>query len=189
MTADDRRCHATTRAGARCTQWAVRGATVCRMHGGGSPKVKRAAARRVAAAAAEATVQRTVAGRGPMTIGDVYRELLATGATVTAWRDLLTERLDDLNGQLTYTDALGVERVRADVQLFARALDQATKTLELIARLDLDARLVAITARQADVLDGIIRRVLAVAGLTPEQEAAALDALPALLQAAAKEDV
>lgn len=47
------RCTGTSkRSGKRCARWATPGATVCYYHGGGSPKVKAAAARRVAQAEA-----------------------------------------------------------------------------------------------------------------------------------------
>lgn len=170
---DDRRCTATTRSGERCTQYAIRGGTVCRMHGGGSPKVRRAAARRVALADAEVVVRRSVAARGPLTLPDVYQALLDTAGTVVGWRDLLTERLDELGGQLTYQDSVGNERVKADVLLFQKALDQATRTLELIARLDIDSRATALSTRQGDAIADVIEQTLAALHLTPEQEAAA----------------
>lgn len=37
------RCTARRKNGKPCTNWAIRGASVCRMHGGGAPQVKRAA--------------------------------------------------------------------------------------------------------------------------------------------------
>ena len=45
-----RRCTATNRQGARCGRWAIRGGTVCKAHGGGSPQVKRRAEERLQAA-------------------------------------------------------------------------------------------------------------------------------------------
>ena len=41
------RCSAKRRNGEQCGAWAVKGATVCRMHGGSSPQARQAAARRV----------------------------------------------------------------------------------------------------------------------------------------------
>ncbi len=40
------RCHATTRRGTQCCSPAIRGGTVCRMHGGSAPQVKFAAMER-----------------------------------------------------------------------------------------------------------------------------------------------
>ena len=42
-----RRCVATKRTGERCRNWAIRGATVCRYHGGSTRHIKRAAAQRL----------------------------------------------------------------------------------------------------------------------------------------------
>lgn len=44
-----RKCTATRRSGTRCTNWAILGGTVCRMHGGGAPQVKAKAAERLRA--------------------------------------------------------------------------------------------------------------------------------------------
>jgi len=54
----DTRCGAKTRAGGRCVNRPVRGATRCRMHGGALPQVKRAAARRLAVEDARREVTR-----------------------------------------------------------------------------------------------------------------------------------
>ena len=43
-------CTATTRAGGRCSNPPIKGATVCRMHGGSAPQVQRKAAERIAEA-------------------------------------------------------------------------------------------------------------------------------------------
>lgn len=50
------RCSGHARTGKPCQGNPVRGATVCRMHGGSSPKVRKAAARRLAEAEAEKAV-------------------------------------------------------------------------------------------------------------------------------------
>lgn len=39
----DGRCTATNKAGGKCGAWAIAGARVCRLHGGGAPAVKRKA--------------------------------------------------------------------------------------------------------------------------------------------------
>ena len=43
------RCHATTRQGRQCCSPAIKGATVCRMHGGSAPQVRFAAIERLKA--------------------------------------------------------------------------------------------------------------------------------------------
>src|SRR5260370_622675 len=44
-------CKAKTRSGKRCTQYSIRGGSVCKMHGGSAPQVKQAALERILAAA------------------------------------------------------------------------------------------------------------------------------------------
>lgn len=46
---DTNRCKATNRQGVRCRKPAIRGGTVCRMHGGAAPQVKNAAEARLRA--------------------------------------------------------------------------------------------------------------------------------------------
>src|SRR5690606_28011344 len=79
---DDKRCRAHNRQGQRCGRAATPGTTVCASHGSKAPAVKAAAQRRLALARAEAVVRNETARRGPLTLGDVYRELLDTAATV-----------------------------------------------------------------------------------------------------------
>ena len=156
------------------------------MHGGSAPAVRRAAARRVAQADAEVAVRLAVADRGPLTLAEVYAELLATAGVVVAWRDLLTERMAGLPS-FTYTDRNGVERIRGDIMLFQKTLDQATRTLELIGRLDLDSRTAALSRQQGEAIAAAIRQVLVAVGLTPEQDAAARVAIPRALHALAED--
>jgi hypothetical protein len=58
------KCTAHNRAGKRCGNFVVEGATVCRMHGGAAPQVKRAAHARAARLEAHAAAERMVARAG-----------------------------------------------------------------------------------------------------------------------------
>ena len=51
------KCKARKRDGTQCRAWPIKGAEVCRVHGGRAPQVKAAAARRLAAQAAEQAVR------------------------------------------------------------------------------------------------------------------------------------
>lgn len=48
------RCRAHKKTGEQCKKWAILGATVCRVHGGATPRVKKKAAERIAEAADDA---------------------------------------------------------------------------------------------------------------------------------------
>jgi len=179
-----RQCTATAKqTGQRCGNRPIPGGTVCRFHGGATPVIKAAAERRLALAAAEREVTDRVATSGPLTLRDVYAELARTGAMAVAWRDLLAERVDTLAGQ--YATEEGGGWVRADVQLLERALDRTARVLELIARLDLDARVAALDARTGDALARVIRRVIERADMTEDARRDALERIaPAELRRA-----
>lgn len=52
------KCSAHTSSGRPCRNWAIQGATVCRMHGGSAPQVRRKAAERLALGRARAELER-----------------------------------------------------------------------------------------------------------------------------------
>lgn len=176
-----RRCTATNRKGEQCRKAPIPGATVCTAHGGRSPQVIAAARRRLALVEAEREVAQLAAATGPLTLSDVYRELLHTGALAIAWRDTLAATVHRMAEYGTGEDG---NLIRADVALYERALDRTARVLELVARLDLDSRLVALTVRQGEQLADVLRGALGAADVTPAQEAAAWAALPRLLRRA-----
>lgn len=169
---DSRQCRATSRrSGERCKRAAIRGGTVCAMHGGRAPSVKAAAARRLALADAETLVSQTVDARGPLTLGEVYEELLRTAALTVGWRDVLEVRLTAVQEWRYKASGPGTEQLRSEVALFERALDRAAKVLELVARLDIDARASHLSQRQGAQVADALRRAMDRARLPVEQRA------------------
>ena len=57
------RCGAKRRDGQPCRQWSIRGAYVCRMHGGSTKRVRAAAARRFEERLAERALMERMAAR------------------------------------------------------------------------------------------------------------------------------
>lgn len=171
---DPNRCRATNRQGEQCGRPPMRGGKVCASHGGKIPSVLAASQRRLAEQEAEAgavkAVEKLTDSRAPMSIGDVYRELLDVSGLAVAWKDVLRDRVDQLT-DYTSTTMMGAEQIRGDVLLFERALDRALKVLEAVARLDLDSRLSNLTERDGEALTGVVRQAMAAAELTPEQTA------------------
>lgn len=178
---DPKRCTATNRAGEQCGRPPMRGGKVCASHGGKSPRVKRAAQRRLAEQEATREVARLSDARGPMTLTDVYREMLNTAGLAVAWRDVLEGKVSELEGYAG-TNGIGSEQVRADVVLFERAMDRTAKVLELIARLDLDTRMAQISAQQGEQVAGALRAGLDAARLSAGQREAAEAAMLAELR-------
>jgi len=127
----DRRCTARRKQeGGRCTQWAMRGGAVCRMHGGKSPQALRKAEQRQAITEAAAVLGR-LERVDPTTALDDAQAVLRQALVVALGADRV-EVAADLAERLakvakSAVDA-GVEQRRlqieeAQVVLFGRALD------------------------------------------------------------------
>jgi hypothetical protein len=102
----------------------------------------------------------------PKPLGHPVEELLAIGAEVRAWLGITRERLAELSS-LTSVDGSGVERERALVTVYERALDRAARVLTELARLGLEERLIRVEevrARQllAAVVDALDRAAVPV---------------------------
>jgi hypothetical protein len=132
----------------------------CRMHGGGSPQARRAAEVRVTEARVAAVVGELV----PTRCDNPVEALTQLAGEVLAWRDVLRQEVSRLT-DLASTDEFGVERARAVVELYERALDRASRLLVAISRLDLDARIVKVTEAQAAQLARAVEQALRNCGL------------------------
>lgn len=177
-------CTATARSGSRCQKRPEPGQRVCRMHGGASPAAREKAAERLLEARIRGELQQAEIRPVTNPIG----ELATLGGEVLVWLDLCRRNLEHLHSW-EYTDAKGVEDVRAYIAVYERALDRAVVTMERMARLGLDAetlrRQLQIEAErpsreQAAGLQRILSAVLAGLDLTADQQ----QAVPGLLQAA-----
>src|SRR5690606_36796428 len=102
-------------------------------------------------------------------LAGVYEEILRTASLVVQWRDRWQERVDELQQIRYVAPGAGTEQVRAEVQLLERAMDRATRTLELIARLDLDSRVKRLSEDQGDLVARALNRALDAGDLTPAQ--------------------
>ncbi len=143
---DRLRCTAHTRQSAgvdRCTNPRNLGATVCRMHGGGAPQVKRAAARRLAAD----KVRRSMADVEVREIDNPLAELRALTGEVIAWKDALASHVAYLGGAALSADTDTAADLHAHVALYERALDRAGKFLGEWVRLGIDAMLADLDMR------------------------------------------
>lgn len=172
-----RRCTAHNRRGTQCGRAPIPGGTVCRHHGGGAPAVKAAAERRLLLEQAEAHVTASVAVRGRLTLREVYSELLTTATLAVQWRDVLQQRVDELEVWRYTAPGAGTEQTRAELQLFEKALDRTSRVLELIARLDIDQRATAMDARTGELIALVLNRALNAGDLTGAQRSAIEDAL------------
>lgn len=176
-----------TRQGEPCGNWPVRGATVCRNHGGSAPQVKAAAARRVV----EGQALKAVSALGKWSpVTDPLTALADVAGEVTAVKDFLRglveqiveveQRHAGLSGggeTLRSTDDKGAEQLNAKFQAYMTMLDRTVSTLATIAKLNIDERMARIDEARAEMIREALRRAFAEAGLAGEQQTRGLAAL------------
>lgn len=151
-----RTCDGRRKDGTPCKGPAVRGSTKCRMHLG-----KRATAVRVEREARDALARLDVAP-----VDDPLTELAQITGQVVAWKDVVADRVNELNSIRYSTE--GGEQLRAEVALFERALDRCEKFLTAMARLRIDERLAKVTEQQAELVANAVTAALADLGLEPQ---------------------
>lgn len=113
------------------------------MHGGSSPQARAAAARRLAAQAAEADARALLAHEGLEGVTDPVAALARLATEADAFRSALARRVNALQS-VRYEDAKGAEQLRAEVGLYERALDRTARFVEALARLGYEQRRVRI---------------------------------------------
>lgn len=135
------------------------------MHGGAAPQVRTKAAERVVEQAARRELGKLAAVLGPAEpIDNPLTELGKLAGEVIRWKDLMAEHVAELD-RIRYSDDRGGEQLRSEISLFERALDRCGTFLTSIARLNIDARLAAISEAQADVVLRAIDAALDDAGV------------------------
>lgn len=162
------RCSARTSAGKPCRAWAIAGGTVCAVHGGRAPQVKRAAARRLAASKAA----RTLADVGVESIENPLLEYAALAEETRALQRQVAAQVAEVD-QWVGPNHLGDEALSVWVQLLERMMDRCARLLADWVRLGFDERLVTLREREADLVEAFLRAVLAdpALALTDEQRA------------------
>ena|GEM_PF-2398344 len=170
MTIDRERCGGKLRQGeGTCGQQAGWGTTHvgagrCKLHGGGTETHRKNA--ELAAAQKRANTmfgKHVVVGpvHNPL---DVYAQL--TGEVI-GWKDALGQLVRDLTGP-GYRGATG-EQIRAEVQLFERALDRCNTVLSTYARLGIDERLARISEAQSAMVLAALDAGLAAVGVVGQR--------------------
>jgi hypothetical protein len=142
-----RQCTAHVPSGRRCRRSALRGASVCWVHGGAAGQVRRAAERRVAEAGAVAAFERFSPG-GDRSV-NVIAELMRLVARVTAFADFAAARIEALTAEQW---AVFSPRTAAEVDLFRQVLRDTGRVLIETARLGLDERALEQDARFSEAL-------------------------------------
>lgn len=144
-------CTATKRNKERCGNKPVRGAKVCRMHGGAAPQVKAKAAERVAQQEFDEEMSRTLARLKVAPVDNPLTVLAELAGQAVAFKDALAERVNDLQS-IRYEDMRGSEQLRSEVALWERALDRCERFCTSMARLKIDDRLAKVEEAQIELV-------------------------------------
>lgn len=145
---------------------------MCWKHGGAAPQVRAAAERRLLTQAVEADAEAILAHRGLAGVDDPYSTLSHLAAELMAHKDAWSARVNALT-TISTRSVQNVESVRVEIAEYGKAMALAARTLEVLARLQLDDRRVRITEAIGDQVTAAIREILAGLALTPAQEAVA----------------
>ena len=165
--------------GEPCKAWAMNGSSVCVAHGGKARQVKAKAARVLA----ERKADKLLAGIGdyePVT--DALGELQRLAGRALRWLDVLEGIVEELQ-RIRYSSE--TEQIDGRVVVFERAMDRAGKFLADLARLGIDERMAKLSEAQAQLVNEVIRGVLADLNLSAELREAARPAIAQRLRMAA----
>jgi hypothetical protein len=141
----------------------------CKLHGGKTPGQKLKAAHDIA----EREVRAVLAELDVQPVDDPLTALMQLAGQVVSWQKATAVLVNRIGDEIRYEGHAGAEQLRAEVQLYERAMDRANTVLSSIARLDIEARLAAISEAQADRVLSAIDAVLAHLGVSGVQAAEA----------------
>jgi len=96
---------------------------------------------------------------------------------VIEFEDIAAQKVNDLGDDWRYIDKAGAEQLRAEVQVYERALDRSARVLSSVAKLGIDAQLANANRTQIEILKTVMTKALTRLNLTPEQMREARDAI------------
>lgn len=168
------------RTGEQCNNPPMKGAAVCRMHGGATTQARTKARQRRATAAANAVLARL----DVPPVEDPFAALAELAGQAIAFKDILAERVNQLK-QIRYRDHKGSEQLRSEMVLWERALDRCERFVTSMAKLDIDNRLVKISEAQAEIVLRAIDAALDAAEVEADRRPQAQRAASGVLRTAA----
>lgn len=145
----------------RCQRRAVPGGTVCAMHGGNAPQVRRKAEQRLEQAAMARQVS-VWGGRTDISPPEALLELVQTKAAEVAYWQYRTNQLDP-------TVLLG-KQPHSSVQMLHKAQDQLAAYASAAVKAGLDEALVRLHTLQGGLLLQALRQAVATARATTEAD-------------------
>jgi hypothetical protein len=149
----------------------MRGASVCRVHGGSAIQVRNAAKRRLVAERVEGEVRDALAYESFTGVANPLESLSRLADESLAMKENLAGRINALE-ELRYSAAgSGTEQLRAEVALYERALDRTARFLDMLVRSGFEAKRVELQERQGVVVIAVLHRIFAALDLTEAQQA------------------
>jgi hypothetical protein len=105
---------------------------------------------------------------------------------VDEWRQILRDHVAELQA-IRYRSGLGTEQLRAEVQVYERALDRCAKVLMIVAQIDPDARLRRLDEDQGQLVVKAMNRVFDGLRLSAAQRLLIPSVVPAAIREIAAE--
>lgn len=158
--------------GPRCRRRPIAGGGVCTLHGGGAPQVRAAANMRLRTAKIQKDSEATLAHEGITAIDDPLEELGRLAAGSKALMEALGARVNALD-DLEHFDAKNSPAIKAEVQMYERAMDRTHRLLDSLVKHGYAERQIQIQESEAMLVAGVLRRVISALGLTADQQKSA----------------
>jgi hypothetical protein len=150
-------CTATSkRSEQRCLNPAIRGSTVCRMHGGSLPSVKDKAARNVAEAVADAKIAQFLSQNQIVPVENPLEALKELAGEIVMVKNWLRDQVTNLSHESTVQG----DQISSVMQLYSNFLDKSDRTLTNIAKLNIDERLSHIQGAQATMMVKVLTEAI-----------------------------
>lgn len=166
----DQQCEAYARTtGKQCGNYSLPGLNVCRMHGGKAPQAQAAALVRLETQKIVASANATLAHEGIQPVEDPLAELSKLAAGAKGFMEALGARVNSLS-DLEHYDAANSPHIRAEMLLYERAMDRTHRLLDSLVKHGYAERVIQIQESEAMLVAGVLRRVIAALGLSPEQQ-------------------
>lgn len=169
---DDKRCTALSRnTGERCGQWAMKGQSKCRYHGGKSPNALRKVKERQVEKKILTELERTkLTGKATQGSTDPLGELQKLTAELVHMKDQLTQRVNDLGDKLAHvSDFNDSETVKVEIDIYLKVIDKLTKTLDIALKHDIEGKKLSLETAKAELVAAALYRTLSGIGATREQ--------------------
>lgn len=155
--------------GKQCGNYSLPGQDICRMHGGSAPQNLAAAEVKIRTQKIQAAAEATLAHEGIEGISDPLEELSKLASSSKALMDALGARVNSLD-ELEHFDVKNSPAIKAEVQMYERAMDRTHRLLDSLVRHGFTERQIKIEESEAMLVAGVLRRVLAALSLTSDQQ-------------------